>query len=328
MKKVLLLAPRLDVMFKKSSVPFEISPIPPIRQHWWNFIERVISEYSSRPDISFRVLKLPLWQFTPELVNELKPDIVFVPHKEAHSFPVENCEVYYYMQTAFPWMFSVDRKGWGAGSSKYPFDNISNTADGDKIFCMLQNRMNDNHSKFDQPAYQSPEKLNLPDHYAFFPCQIPHDETIKFHSKVSVEEALERTCIATKEIGMNLVVKGHPVNPGSMQSLKEIAKKYSHVIWYDNVSIHQLIQTARCTVTVNSGVGFESLLHKVPVITFGRSEYDCVTYKVNNDTDLGQLIKSASQSVFKYDEVCGFYNNWWKYCYDSFSEKDFTKLPK
>lgn len=332
MKKVLLLAPRLDVMFKKGPVPFEIGSIAPIRKHWRNFIERIISEYSNRTDVSFKVLELPLWQFTPELVNELKPDIVYVPHKEAHSFPVENCEVYYYMQTAFPWMFSVDRKGWGAGSSKYPFDNISDT--GDEIFRgyivakMLQNLMNDNQSKFEQPAYQSPEKINLPDYYAFFPCQIPHDETIKYHSNVSVEEALERTCIATQEIGMDLVVKGHPVNPGSMQSLKHIVKNYPHVIWYDDVSIHQLIQTAQCTVTVNSGVGFESLLHKIPVVTFGRSEYDCVTYKVNNETNLGKLIKLASHSVFKYDEVYKFYNNWWKYCYDSRNSEDFTRLPK
>ena len=335
MKKVLLLAPRLDVMFKKSAVPlvlkntFENSPIPPIRQHWRNFIERVISEYSNRTDVSFKVLELPLWQFTPELVNELKPDIVFVPHKEAHSFPVENCEVYYYMQTAFPWMFSVDRKGWGAGSSKYPFynGNISESwRDGIEIFRMLQNRMNDNQSKFDQPAWL--KNINLPDRYAFFPCQIPHDETIKFHSNVTVEEALERTCIATQEIGMNLVVKGHPVNPGSMQSLKDIAKKYTHVIWYDDVSIHQLMEAASCTVTVNSGVGFESLLHQIPVVTFGRSEYDCVTYKVDKDTDLGQLIKIVSDNAFKYDEVCDFYNNWWKYCYDSTNEEDFIKLPK
>lgn len=329
MKKVLLLSPRLDCMFKKGPVPFETSPIPPIRKHWRNFVERVIAEYSSRSDISFKVLELPLWQFTPELVNELKPDILFVPHKEAHSFPVENCEVFYYMQTAFPWMFSVDSKGWGAGSSKYPFNNnASDTLDGVKIFRMLQNRMNDNQSKFDQPVYQSREKINLPDYYAFFPCQIPHDETIKFHSDVTVEEALERTCIATQELGMNLVVKGHPVNPGSMQSLKEIAKKYLHVVWYDDVSIHQLIQTARCTVTVNSGVGFESLLHQVPVVTFGRSEYDCVTYKVDKDTDLGKTIKLASHSIFKYDEVCNFYNNWWKSCYDSTNGEDFIKLPK
>ena len=332
MKKVLLLAPRLDCMFKKGPVPPEIGSIAPIRKHWRNFIERVISEYSNRTDVSFKVLELPLWQFTPELVNELKPDIVFVPHKEAHSFPVENCEVYYYMQTAFPWMFSVDRKGWGAGSSKYPFDcKYTGTAEdeynGADIFNMLQNRMNDNQSKFEQPIYQSREKINLPDYYAFFPCQIPHDETIKFHSDVTVEEALERTCIATQEIGMNLVVKGHPVNPGSMQSLKEIAKKYLHVTWYDDVSIHQLIQTARCTVTVNSGVGFESLLHKIPVVTFGRSEYDCVTYKVNSNTDLGKTIKQASHSVFNYEEVCDFYNSWWKYCYDSKNGDDFTKLP-
>ena len=332
MKKILLLSPRLDVMFKKGPVPFEIGSIAPIRKHWRNFIERVISEYSNRTNVSFKVLELPLWQFTPELVNELKPDIVFVPHKEAHSFPVENCEVYYYMQTAFPWMFSVDRKGWGAGSSKYPFDRkyigtAEDAHNGADIFNMLQNHMNDNQSKFEQPIYQSSEKINLPDDYAFFPCQIPHDETIKFHSDVTVEEALERTCTATQEIGMNLVVKGHPVNPGSMQSLKEIVKNYPHVIWYDDVSIHQLIQTARCTVTVNSGVGFESLLHKVPVVTFGRSEYDCVTYKVNSNTDLGKTIKRASHSVFNYEEVCDFYNNWWKYCYDSKNGDDFTKLP-
>ena len=332
MKKILLLAPRLDCMFKKGPVPFEIGSIAPIRKHWRNFIERVISEYSNRTDVSFKVLELPLWQFTPELVNELKPDIVFIPHKEAHSFPVENCEVYYYMQTAFPWMFSVDRKGWGAGSSKYPFDRkyigtAEDAHNGADIFNMLQNRMNDNQSKFEQPIYQSSEKINLPDDYAFFPCQIPHDETIKFHSDVTVEEALEVTCTATQEIGMNLVVKGHPVNPGSMQSLKEIVKNYPHVTWYDDVSIHQLIQTARCTVTVNSGVGFESLLHKVPVVTFGRSEYDCVTYKVNSNTDLGKTIKQASHSVFNYEEVCDFYNNWWKYCYDSKNGDDFTKLP-
>ena len=332
MKKVLLLAPRLDCMFKKGPVPPEIGSIAPIRKHWRNFIERVISEYSNRTDVSFKVLELPLWQFTPELVNELKPDIVFVPHKEAHSFPVENCEVYYYMQTAFPWMFSVDRKGWGAGSSKYPFDRkyigtAEDAHNGADIFNMLQNRMNDNQSKFEQPIYQSSEKINLPDDYVFFPCQIPHDETIKFHSDVTVEEALERTCTATQEIGMNLVVKGHPVNPGSMQSLKEIVKNYPHVTWYDDVSIHQLIQTARCTVTVNSGVGFESLLHKIPVVTFGRSEYDCVTYKVNSNTDLGKTIKQASHSVFNYEEVCDFYNSWWKYCYDSKNGDDFTKLP-
>ena len=325
MKKVLLLTPRLDVMFKKGEVPFERGPIAPIRVHWKNFTERVVAEYSKRNDVSFKVLELPLWQITPELVNELKPDIVFIPHKENHNFSVENSEVYYYMQTPFPWMFSVDSKGWGAGSSKYPFDDFTNESDDDKIFRMLQNRMNDNQSKFDQPAHV--QNLSLPARYAFFPCQIPHDETIRFHSKVTVEEALERTCIATKNIEMNLVVKGHPVNPGSMHSLKEIVKKYSHAYWYDDVSIHQLIQNARCTVTVNSGVGFESLLHKIPVITFGRSEYDSVTYGVNDKTDLEKTISLASDSFFNLPDVCKFYNHWWKYCYNTNNDDDFQRLP-
>ena len=326
MKKVLLLAPRLDVMFKKSEVPHTRGPIAPIRVHWKNFIDRVVAEYSNRQDISFKILELPLWQITPELVNELNPDIVFIPHKENHNFPVENCEVYYYMQTSFPWMFSVDSKGWAAGSSRYPFDDFTNESDDAEIFNMLKKRMNDNQSKFDQPAHK--ENLFLPDYYAFFPCQIPHDETIKFHSKVTVEEALERTCIATKDVTINLVVKGHPVNPGSMQSLKEIAKKYSHVSWYDDVSIHQLLSKARCTVTVNSGVGFESLLHEIPVVTFGRSEYDSVTYKVDDKTNLEKTISLVSDSFFDLSKTCKFYNHWWKYCYNTQNDKDFHRLPK
>ena len=48
---------------------------------------------------------------------------------------------------------------------------------------------------------------------------------------------------------------------------------------------------------------------------------------MNKDTDLGQLIKLASHNVFDYEGVCNFYNNWWKYCYDSTNGEDFTKMP-
>jgi hypothetical protein len=40
------------------------------------------------------------------------------------------------------------------------------------------------------------------------------------------------------------------------------------------------------------------------------------------------LIEAARRhSVFNYEEVCDFYNSWWKYCYDSKNGDDFTKLP-
>lgn len=319
MKKILLLAPRLDVTFKEGSVPTERGPIAPIREHWKRFIDGIVKEYCGRKS-TFVVSELPLWQFSPELVNELNPDIVFIPHKESHNFKVNCANAYYYMQTTFPWFFSIDKKGWAGGSSVYPFEIQTENASNDpSVFLSLKKRANNNFSKFDQPQERN---IALPDQYVFFPCQIPHDETIKYHSEVSVEKALEDTCKATKELGISLVVKGHPVNPGSMMGLKDITKNYNHVIWHDNVSIHQLIPQAKAVVVVNSGVGMESLLHKIPVITLGRSEYDCVTNKVVNT--LAETIQSAK---FNEDKVYRFFNAWSSWCYDSTKPLDYCKLP-
>lgn len=319
MKKVLILAPRLDCMFKEGPVPTERGPISPIRQHWKKFIDGMINEYSFRKSHSVKVIELPLWQFSTQLVDELGADIVFVPHKENHNFFITNGKAYYYMQTVFPWMFSVDHKGWGGGASRYPFDIDSHT-DDPKCFFKYKERVSSNQSKFDQPSFK---EIALPEDYVFFPCQIPHDETIKWHSNISVESAFEETCKVTRDMRIGMIAKGHPVNPASMQGLKEISKKYPHVIWYDDISIHQLIPQARCVVVVNSGTGMESLLHKVPVVTFGKAEYDVVT----NKSDLYNLREIIESPKFDETRVYKFFNAWDGWCYDSNVKLDYCKLP-
>ena len=91
-----------------------------------------------------------------------------------------------------------------------------------------------------------------------------HDETIQFHSDVSVEASLEALI---KSIycfpNLALVIKGHPVNPSSMQSLKNIFDeskikdanlKKRQIYWIDDISIHQLLESCMAVFTVNSGV--------------------------------------------------------------------------
>jgi hypothetical protein len=320
MKKVLLLAPRLDVMFKKGPVPDTRGNIPPIREHWKKFIQKVEQEYMSRSDVSFRRLELPLWQITPELINQLAPDMVFIPHKEKHNFQVDIPEAYYYMQTMMPWLFTVDPIGWAGGSSVYPFDKQTDEAPvNSQVFNTLSLRTFHNQSKFEQPAKRD---IKLPENFIFYPCQIPHDETIKYHSNVTAEQALEMTCESAKELGLEVVIKGHPVNPGSMATLREIASRYSHAHWIDNISIHQVIPKAKVVVVVNSGVGMETLLHEIPVITLGKSEYDTVANKVT--TNLTDTIKSAK---FDKQRTCQFFNAWVGHCYDSTDISTFKKLP-
>lgn len=320
MKRVLILKPRLDVMFKESYVPEERGPISPIRKHWKNFVDLCYMEHLKRGD-EVQILELPLWQFTPKIVQDIGPDLVYVPHREQHNFTVpkraECIETRYYMQTVFPWRFYVDSLGYAGGASFYPMD----LKDGDKNgpwFDILREYALSGKSKVDQPPKG---RCTIDGDYVFFPCQIPHDWTILHHSKVTVEEALERTCEATQEFGINLVVKGHPVNPGSMDNLKKICTKYKNTTWLNGISIHDIIPRAKAIVVVNSGTGMESLLYLKPVITFGRAEYDIVSFKIGDLQDILEE-KSNPNEV----EIRKFFDVWCKMTFDTTNQQDFSKL--
>lgn len=322
MKKVLFLAPRLDVMFKEGPVPVERGSIPAVRMPWHNLRTMVCEEHRRRGD-DVRVLELPLWQFTPQIVQALAPDIAYIPHKMIDNFPVPNVNTMYYMQTVIPYLFTIDSKGWGASVSTYPCTSLLQGETTGVGYNLLRARIFENYSKFKQPEHK---ELTLPKDYVLYLCQIPHDETIRYHSKVTVEQAIESTCRATQELGLPLVLKGHPVNPGSMESLKQISNKYKHTIWLDDVSIHQLIPNARAVVVVNSGTGLESLLHQRPVVTFGRADYDVVTNRVEG----GNLRDLLERPKFNQEAVKNFIDRWYDFCYNTISHAgndSFSKLP-
>ena len=322
MRKVLFLAPRLDVMFKEGHVPLERGPIPAVRMPWHNLRTMVVEEHKRRGD-DVRVLELPLWQFTPQVVQSLGADLCYVPHKMIDNFPVPNVNVMYYMQTVIPYLFTIDSRGWGASASNYPCTSFLEGETTGVGFNTLKARIFENYSKFKQPDFKD---IKLPKDYVLYLCQIPHDETIRYHSRITVEQAIEATCRATKELGYPLVLKGHPVNQGAMVQLRQIADKYAHAIWLDDVSIHQLIPDARAVVVVNSGTGLESLLHQKPVITFGRADYDVVTNRVEGNT-LRELLERPK---FNQEAVKKFIDRWYDSCYNTTlhaGNDSFTKLP-
>jgi len=299
--KVLILKPRLDVMFKKSIITSARGHVQPIRMHWERIVDKI--QHKHRQDDVY-VYEAPLWQFSPELVDSFGADIAYIPHKEQHNFGCKT-NAMFYMQTVFPWRFYVDSKGFAGGSTLYGMSPDQGNADSG-AFEKLREYVLSGKSKFDQPTLGALDTKSLGE-YILFPCQIPHDETIKYHSDVTVEQALDETCRVTESLGIKLVVKGHPVNPSSMHSLKQIANQYKHTVWYDTVHIHDLISNAKVVVVVNSGCGMESLLHKKPVITYGRAEYDCVTMKCILNNNLRELL---STPVFNEFQVKKFFDKW------------------
>jgi hypothetical protein len=269
MEKVLILVPRLDCSFKRGHVPaIKGAPNHPIRNHYETFLKRLTQRHLDKGD-QVVIEEKALWQFNPEDYKTGNWDLIYIPHKQKYQFDVGDAGRYY-MQQVIPNIFSIDPKGWGADGAFNPIEPMADSG----AFDYLSQRIKQNTSKFKQPKFD-PDFTDTG--YIFFACQLPHDETIKLHSHVSVLEALRRTLDFAKVLKKKVVVKGHPINPGSMTELRELtlsyALAYNHVTWTDSLSVHQLIAQSDIVSLVNSGVGLEALLHEKPVVAFGSSDY-------------------------------------------------------
>jgi hypothetical protein len=117
----------------------------------------------------------------------------------------------------------------------------------------------------------------------FVPMQIPHDQSIRYFSDFALDEVLEALIAWGERAGVAVVLKPHPANPGVMKQYMARHPESTWLRWRDE-NIHDLIDQCSAVFTVNSGVGFEALLHGKPVVTFGRAEYDCVTTKATLTT--------------------------------------------
>ena len=269
MKKFLVVAPRLDISFKEGVIPPYRGVIPPIRVYWQKFIESLVKRLTEMGTVEY--IEIPLWTLNENSYDYSKYTACFIPHHQKKSFLKQEAHsnLYYYMQTSFPEFFTVDKEGWAGSLSFLPLEIYD--FDEHNNFKYLKSKFDNNISKFEQPS-KDYNKIG----YVFFPCQLPHDQTIIYHSDISVEDALLNTIDVCKKLKRRLVVKGHPINPHSMLGLKQICDG-NNVEWVDDCNIKSLIKNSTEVVTVNSGVGFESIIGMKPVFTYGKSEYGQLT---------------------------------------------------
>ncbi len=306
--------PRLDVSFKEGDVPEKRGPIIPIREHWNNFAVNVINA-AYRADILLDIEEKPLWQFNEEDYQNHRADTILVPHKEIFNFIVPGKRTLFYMQSVIPHLFSIDSKGWAGNLSILPFREDHSTF---KHWEPMKERIKNNISKFDQPE----KKSDFEPGYVLFLCQIPHDQTIIYHSQVSVYAALEETINVCKALKKRLVVKGHPVNPASMETLRRLVEneKNKNIIWVDDISIHSLIENSGYCVTVNSGSGIEVILHEKPIYAFGNAEYSELVPRINFQEWL-----DMGWQVDLYDYM-NFIESYVNAMYDTTKPETFDKL--
>lgn len=269
MARALIARPRLDCSFKKGAVPAtEGPPLNNVLALFGTFLDNLETHFQSQ---GWEVVndKRPLWQFELDEIQRSARtfDLVLFPHKLAKQFPI-GPNALYYKTTPIPEFLTVDHQGWGASLSFLPAKPEA-SPQAEAFYDELQQRVTTNQSVFAQPAQAA-----LPDSdYLLFVCQVPHDETIIFHSDVKVEEALAAVIAYANAKGEKLIVKGHPANRKAMAQFKAMTEESKTGIWVDDVSIHSCLAGARRVFMVNSGVGIEAMLHGKTVTHFGRAEY-------------------------------------------------------
>lgn len=349
--KVLIYWPRLDCTFKEGhcpSVHAKVSELPPIRQWWHLFLTQLAQDHQSIGH-EVVIIKKPLWQMKPEDADEYKPHITYVPHRLPEHFPLpEAYGARYYMQTVLPWLFSVSPNGWGArlapeierrinvksisnimASSDQDFSDVVETdlkfdlhapdfgVDSVKLIRTAQAL---GHTKFPQVA----RRLFPDKDYLLFVCQLPHDDTIRYFSKISVIDALAKTSDIAREVGVPLIVKGHVANPDSQKPLLEFARSRGHQCFLNEYHILDLIEPARAVFSVNSGTTIEAMAMGKMVWRFGDAEYNYVVPSALDDDLRPNIVHFLKNQDYKIDLSVvyeSWLNTWYHFCFDASNAK-------
>ncbi|MCD4654939.1 hypothetical protein K8T06_13515 [bacterium] len=161
-------------------------------------------------------------------------------------------------------------------------------------------------TKYSQP--KSRERKGLPNPYVFVPLQVPGDSVLTL-STLTPYQLCNLIIEKTAGSPYSVVVKQHPRDPNSLKTglLSESSQIEQFAgfstlrrnieegkCFLKNLSIHDLISGAEAVITVNSGVGLESLLHRKPVFIWGKSLYNYAAVTLPNIIDLSidELLKS------------------------------------
>lgn len=293
--RVGIVLPRLDLPFTKPSAPKDLWSLArgprahdrALRRHWAAFADLLGDAFRGR-GCDLRRIEVPLWRVTTAWVEALDVDLVFLPHTQRFELPGLRRPAWFYMQQAFPWLFSLDPLGWSAAGARYPCDDGAGDPARGTFERYAERLVGGNASKLAQPPRRRRHDLVAqgeipPEPYIFLPCQRPNDRSIRYFCDHDAAEVVAAVAGWAQRRGMPLVLKAHPGNPASARPLRRAAEG-TGARWSD-ASVHDLIAHSAAVYVVNSGVGLEALLHDKPVATFGRVEYDAVTVH----GDLGAL---------------------------------------
>lgn len=234
----------------------------------------------------------------------------------------------FWMQMHLRNLFTLDTQGWGAdhsGLSRCHLDDIDEFEAEDFVKELSDSLWTSGLSKCAQPERESTTDTPLVP-WILVPIQIPRDYTIIHHSPITVKYFIDSIQAWAEETHNHVVFKLHPFNKCDTdikQAVEDaLSSRYVHKA---EGNIHELIKRSAGLFVINSGTGFEGLIHGKPVATFGYCDYSRVTFNadIRRIEEARNFIYSYGTKYFKL--VSKFI--WWYFKSHAFDVKD-TSMPE
>jgi hypothetical protein len=272
----------------------------------WGIFEELLG--SALRELGCNVLNQPESPLEVDRVDWLRlAHKKIVVHKCKRDFPEYD---FFYMQMHMRNLFTLDSNGWGEDHSGNRLFAPALIGDVDaRQFCenLSARLFQSGESKCHQPEAS---EVETPVSFILVPLQIPRDYVLLHHSKVSVNEFIQAVAEWADVARVNVAFKLHPHNRADFDLIKLVNDSCHSSEYVTKIegNINSLIKKCAGVMVINSGTGFESLIHGKPVVTFGACDYKVATF----DGSLHQL-NNALEYVSDFSEserMLGY-----KFCY-------------
>jgi len=214
-----------------------------------------------------------------------------------------NLQDIWHLKTAYlPDYFYFDKhgySGWSDLAKDYEYDvDIEDIRDEMQTFC-------DDYIASNRSRAIQPEAAFVPkEPYVLVLTQRSNDSVIREFAYMDSQKLLDEVTELYKDTSYTVCVKTHPFSEPERYCSDEYIRM-SPDVFHATGSLHKIIAGAAAVYTVNSGSGFEALLHGKRVFNSGKSDYHWVTTTVKNKQDLQDTMHLVEESVDK-DEILKF----------------------
>ncbi|MCZ6672768.1 MAG: hypothetical protein O7C75_07500 [Verrucomicrobia bacterium] len=275
-----------------------------------NILKRCIVEM----DHSFRVVKC--FDLYPD--DPYPDQLSIFPHCRIQETPTGRL---FYKEMYLKGLFTLDRLGWGpdhSGIQTVPDLSGIGEAEALELVQRLRHRyFRNGDSKVRQPAgAMIPESIKP---YWLVPLQQEKDQVIKFHSPSTVVAFIHVISDWAEKKQRNIVFKVHPADP-TMEVAEAVDTRIagSPFLHLKAGNIHTLIKKSLGVAVINSGTGFESLIHGKPVAVFGDCDYKWASFPMTSDNldDADDYFSSFSREQ-EMSTYCFLYHYLQRYAFET-----------